>query len=376
MPMTPRRKWSAGFLICVVALTVASCGSGDESGDTTVAQGGGKDQVGGKVYYINPGSQAVRYIRFDGPNMEAAFKKRAPGIDFQTLDGGNDAAKQLAQAETAIANDAKAIILSSADATQAAGILAKAAVATIPVISYAPESLGGPLYAHVSVPFSQIADSQGKYLAEHLPETDGPVRLAKIYGDPGFEFYKQLDKGFDEHVDPLIQEGKVKVVCQADSRAWSPTNSQKAMEQCLTKTNNGVDAVLGMNDDTLGGALAALRPEGLDAKVKLFGGYDATIDAVRRVVIGQQAATMTPPYKDMADTAAQLAIAAIQGKQPPANLVNGTFDNKSEKKIPAAFIPNVFITPDNIQETVVDAGIYTKQNICQGVAAESSFCKS
>lgn len=374
MAMTPRSTWAAGALACLAAVTMAACGSDDESSDSTATGEGAAAEVSGKVYYINPGSQAVRYIRFDGPNMEAAFKKRAPGIDFQILDGGNDAAKQLAQAETAIANNAKAIILSSADATQAAGILAKASVAKIPVISYAPESLGGPLYAHVSVPFSQIGDSQGKYLADNLPETEGPVRLAKIYGDPGFEFYKQLEKGFDEHVDPLIQSGKVEVVCEADSRAWSPTNSQRAMEQCLTKTNNGVDAVLGMNDDTLGGALAALRPEGLDSKVILFGGYDATIDAVRRVVTGQQAATMTPPYKDMADTAAQLAIAAIQGKQPPANLVNGEFDNKSENKIPAAFIPNVFITPDSIQKTVVDAGIYSKQNICQGVAADAEFC--
>ncbi len=377
-----RRTWLTAAMVCAAATTMAACGSSDSSSSsqtaqqTNGAQASGGQQESGKVYYINPGAQAVRYIRFDGPNMKESFAKRAPGIDFQILDGGNDASKQLAQAETAIANDAKAIIISSADPTQCAGILAKASVAKIPVIGYAPECFGGPLYAHVSVPFSQVGESQGKYFAEHLPKTDGPVRLAQIYGDPGFDFYTQLKKGFDKYVNPLVEQGKVEIVCQADSKAWNPVNSQTAMEQCLSKTNNGVDAVLGMNDDTLGGALAALRAQGLDGKVKLYGGYDATIDAVRRVVAGQQAATMTPPYKQMADTAVQLSLDAMNGEQPPADLINGTFDNQFKKDVPAAYIPNVFITSDNIDETVVNPGIYKKSDICQGVAADSNYCKS
>jgi D-xylose transport system substrate-binding protein len=373
--MSPRSvaAKAAPALMAIAALAVSACGSSGGGGSSSGGNAGG--ELSGKVFYLTPGSQAVRYLRFDAPNMKTAFAKRAPGLQFQALDAGQDAGKQLAQAETAIASGAKAIIISSVDPKQAAGVLAKAAAANIPVISYAPESFGGPLYAHVSVPFSQIGDAQGRYFAEHLPKVNGPVRLAEIYGDPGFDFYTQLKRGFDKHINPLIQQGKVKVVCKADSRAWSPANSESAMEQCLTKTNNGVDAALAMNDDTGGGVLAAARRENLDKRIKLYGGYDATIDAVRRVVAGQQAATMTPPYKQMADTAAQLAIAAIRNQPPPKKLINGTFDNQFKKTVPAAYIPNVFITADNVQKTVVDAGIYTRKDICQGVAASSSYCK-
>lgn len=367
-------RTAAAAIVAGATFALAACGSSDDgSGSGQKKAGGG---VSGKVYFLTPGAQAVRYLRFDGPNMKAAFAELAPGIQFQTLDSQNTASKQLAQAETAIANNAKAIVIASVDPKQAAAILNKAAAAKIPVISYAPEAFGGPLYARVSVPFIQIGQAQGKYLAEHLPKSDGPVRLAQMYGDPGFEFYTELKKGFDQYVEPLVRSGKVKVVCKADALTWSPTNAQKNMDQCLSKTNNGVDAVLAMNDDTGGGALAAAKQAGVASKLTLYGGYDATIDGVQRVVAGRQAADMTPPYKAMATTAAKLAIAAIKGEKPPRSLINGVFDSQFSKTVPAAYIPNVFITRDNVDKTVVQAGIYTKAAICKGQAASSSWCTS
>jgi hypothetical protein len=38
--------------------------------------------------------------------------------------------------------------------------------------------------------------------------------------------------------------------------------------------------------------------------------------------------------------------------------------------------PNSVITKDNIQESVVDTGLYTKEQICaKGVAVDSTFCR-
>ena len=39
--------------------------------------------------------------------------------------------------------------------------------------------------------------------------------------------------------------------------------------------------------------------------------------------------------------------------------------------VPARLEPNVFITADNVQETVIDAGLYTREEVCQGIAATS-----
>ena len=366
---------------CCVA-TLAACGSNDSSSGSRGASdagGGGETKVTGKVYYLIPGTQSVRYLTQDAPNLKAAFAQLAPGIQFETLNSNNDASRQLAQAETAIASNAKALIVSAADAKQAAGILIKASAAGVPVITYAPESDDGPAYAHVSVPFKQIGQDQGKYFAEHLPKPSGggPVKLAKMYGDPGFAFYTQMVQGFDEQLKPLIASGKVKVVCKADAKGWVPAAAQRNMEQCLTKTNNKVDAALLMNDDLAGGAIAAIKQQNLMSKVRVFGGYDATVPGIQRVLLGQQEATMSPPYKAMARRAAQLTLAAIAKPDgpPPANLVNGTFDNGFKDPIPAAYIPNVFITADNVDKTVFTAGIYKRSQICKGQAAGAAACQ-
>ena len=360
-------------LLIAATLGVAACGSSG-SGDQSTTSSAASKGPSGKVYFLSPGQAVVRFTRFDEPFMKKSFAKRAPNIKFEALDSGGDSSRQLAQAETAISNGAKAIILTAPDPKQAAGLLAKAAVAGIPVITYAPQADGGPVYAHVTVPFLQIGEQQGQYFAEHLPKVSGPVRLAEMYGDPSFPFYQEQKQGFDKYIDPLVKQGKVRVVCKADALGFAPAKAQTAMEQCLTKTHNGVDAALVMNDDTGGGVMAAVQA----AKVKpfvLYGGYDATIEAVRRVVAGQQAATMTGVYSKQADAAVQLAIAAMNKQPPPKSLINGTIDNSYKKPVPTDLVDNILITPDNIQQTVVDAGLYTKSAICQGIALKSDFCK-
>jgi D-xylose transport system substrate-binding protein len=82
------------------------------------------------------------------------------------------------------------------------------------------------------------------------------------------------------------------------------------------------------------------------------------------------------PYKAMADAAAQLMVAAIKKEKPPEGLINGTWDNKfTPGGVPAHLEPNVFVSPDNVQQTVIDAGLFKKEEVCQGIAAASVFCK-
>lgn len=359
------KRFVFAMVLTIVIMALAGCGGQQSAASSSKI-----------VYLLLPDSTTARFLKFDQPNIVAAFKKNAPDTTVKVLNANNSTSTQQAQMETALSDNAQGIILIAVDSKQAAGMLASAKQAGVPVISYAHEADGGPLAYHVSVPFLQIGEQQGKYMVEHLPASPSPIKLAEIYGDPKFAFYTELKKGYDEYLNPLIANGKVKVVCQADALLWIPANAQKAMEQCLTKTNNQVDAVLVMNDDTGGGAEAALAGQKLQGKVKLYGGYDATLEGVQRVLAGWQAADMSPPYKAMANAAAQLLISAMNKDKPPSGLINGTFDNNFVKGgVPTAYIPNTFITPTNVDETIVNTGIYTRTQLCTGLAAQSAFCK-
>lgn len=329
----------------------------------------------GTVYVLVPNVTTHRFAKFDIPNFEAALKQHAPGVQMKVLNANDDMQQQVSQADAALSAGAIGIILVSVDPPRSASILAKAEADGVPVVTYAHDPGAGPVAYHVSVPFADIGEAQGKWLIDHLPERR-PVRLAYMLGDPKFAFYSEQMKGFDKYVEPLVKDGTVEIVCRADALLYLAANAQKNMEQCLTQTNNGVDGVVVMNDDTGGGVVAALTAQDLVGKVPVFGGYDATLEGIQRVLVGWQSADMAPPYKAMSDAAVQLLLAAIEKKEPPAGLVNGTWENGfTEGGVPARLEPNVFIHAGNVEETVVKGGLYTKEEICSGFAAEAAFCK-
>lgn len=343
-----------------LAMLAASAAMGKEAGD--------------KVYLILPNADVGRFTQFDEPNIRKEFATQAPEIKLEVLNSGGKAQQMVADVDAALANGAKAIILIAADPAQAGGPIAKAAADNVPVITFAHDPGPGPVTYHVSVPFTDIGEAQGKWMSEHLPQAD-PVRVAYMLGDPNFKFYPDQMIGFDEHIGPLIQAGRITIVCRADAMGYIPANAQKNMEQCLTQTDNGVDAVVVMNDGTGDGVISALSAQGLEGKVMLFGGYDATLSGVQRVLAGWQSATMSPPYKGMAKAAVQLTLAAMSDQVPPEGLLNGTWDNGTvQGGVPARLEPNIFITPDNIQQTVIDAGLYTRYELCTGIASKSVFC--
>ncbi|MBB4234744.1 substrate-binding domain-containing protein [Rhizobium esperanzae] len=329
----------------------------------------------GTVYLLLPNVTTNRFDKFDVPNVTAAMKTYAPGIEVKVLNANDDMQQQVSQAESAIASGALGIILVSVDPPRSASILAKADNDGIPVVTYAHDPGPGPVAYHVSVPFADIGDAQGKWLSEHLPE-HRPVRLAYMLGDPKFAFYTEQMKGFDKYMKPLIDNGTVQVVCQADALLYLASNAQKNMEQCLTKTDNGVDGVVVMNDDTGGGVIAALSGQDLVGKVRVFGGYDATLEGIQRVLLGWQAADMSPPYKGMADAAVQLLVSKIKNADAPKGLINGAWPNKfTDGGVPARLEPNIFITADNVQNSVIDSGLYTRDEICSGIGKDAEFCK-
>ncbi|MDX8482541.1 substrate-binding domain-containing protein [Mesorhizobium sp. VK24D] len=332
-------------------------------------------ELKGSVYLLVPNVSTLRWAKFDIPNITAALQKEAPGVKLEVLNANDNMQQQLSQAESALANGALGIILVAVDPPRSAGILAKADADGVPVVTYAHDPGAGPVAYHVVVPYSDIGEAQGKLLAENLPE-HRPVRLAYMLGDPNFSFYSEQMKGWDKNINPLVANGSVEIVCRADAMFYLPANAQKNMEQCLTKADNKVDAAVIMNDDTGGGVVAALANQNLTGKVKLFGGYDATLEGIQRVLAGWQAADMAPGYKAMANAAVKLLLSKIEGQEPPADLVTTRFDNHFVKGgVPTFAGPNVFITADNVQTTVVDEGLFTKAEICTGIAVGSAFCK-
>ncbi len=104
----------------------------------------------------------------------------------------------------------------------------------------------------------------------------------------------------------------------------------------------------------------------------MTGGQDATIEAVQFVVQGWQDNTVFKDLRVMAEGAADLAVNILNGEALSTDWVNGEVDNQF-MVVPAAFLPVNNVTIANVGD-VVDAGLYTWEQLCKG-AEDTQICK-
>lgn len=327
-----------------------------------------------KVFFLLPNETTMRFESRDAPFFVAAMKEKAPDVEVVVQNAQGDPAKQQAQVEDAIAQGAKVILLTSADANLAAGSLASAEKAGVPVVLYDHDAVGGKADAHVVFDSLAVGQEQGKRAAELIKAmSKSPVKVARVKGNQGEYGTGQYEKGQNEFLQPLIDSGKVTVVCEQYTQNWDPVLAQSFAEDCLTKNGGDVDVFIGMNDGTTGGSVAALISQGSKPGEKLVtGGQDATVEALRYVAQGWQDNSVLKDLKVQANYAADVVASIVSGKGVPSALVNGKVNN-TFMDVPAIFLPVSNITKDNLGD-VVKAGVWTWADICKGIET-TDVCK-
>jgi D-xylose transport system substrate-binding protein len=329
-------------------------------------------ELTGTVHLMLPNFTTVRFVEKDGPAFVEAMKKYAPNIKVEIANGESNPSLQQQQVEAAITGDTKAIVLIAADPSLASASLFAAEKAGVPLIAYEHEASGGPVTYYTQFGALKVGQAQGKNAAAALSE-GGPYKIARLYGNKGDFYTRATKEGQDEHLQPLIDAGKIEVVCEDYVPNWNPSEAQRIMEQCLTKTDGDFQAIVASNDGTAEGALAALVSQGLQGQIKILGGQDANVATLQNILLGLQHGTVLKNYPMLADSAARLVVAAIKKQQPEEGHINGEFDN-GYGKIPTAFIDVTMIDQSNVGD-VVEAGVWNWADVCTGAAANTQTCK-
>ncbi len=360
IPLTLPRLFTGGVALLALAAAAAPVAA--------------QSTVSGKVYLLGPNAQVTRFEEYDKPGMLAAIAEHAPGLELVVLSADNDPARQLEQAQAAITEGAKAIILAPAVPNQSQAIVQAGHDAGIPVIGYAYNSDNSDIDYYVTVPFRPIGVETAKYAIETLKDVDKPLRLGLIEGDPSFFFDREIADGMDEVLQPLIDAGEVELICRTDNLLLSTENALVATQGCIEQAAGDVDAFLVHNDSSATGVVAALTAQGLNGTVKVFGGYDSQVGNIQDLLLGNLENDMVPPYAAMAESAIQLVVALLEGSGAEADMVNGVYAN-GMKDVPTIFNSNVFITRNNVQAELIDTDILSKDEICTGPAAGVPLCQ-
>lgn len=291
---------------------------------------------------------------------EAAIKGalEAAGAQYISSDAQTSATKQLADVEGLITQGVDAIILLAQDSASIGPAINAAADAGIPVIGY-DRMIDDPRAFYLTFDNVEVGRLQARAILEAMPKG----RYVMIKGspvDPNADF---LRGGQQEVLQAAIDSGDITIVGESYTEDWQPANAQKNMEQILTQTNNGVDAVVASNDGTAGGVVAALSAQGMSGIP--VSGQDGDMAALNRVAMGTQTVSVWKDSRVLGKTAGEIAVALAGGTAMDAVEGASTFTSPSGNTLNAILLAPNPITKDNLNE-VLDAGWISKEVLCQG----------
>jgi D-xylose transport system substrate-binding protein len=359
-----RRILAAGAILSVV-LGVSACGEADNANEG----GSGDDSAseGFKIALLLPESKTTRYESADRPYITDKIKQLCEKCEVIYNNANQDSSAQQAQADSALTNGAKVMILDAVDGKAAEGIVSKAKSQNVPVIAY-DRLASGPVDYYVSFDNEAVGKAQGQGLLDALKAGGDPKRgqIVMINGDPADPNAADFKKGAHSVLD-----GQVTIAKEYDIPKWAPEEAQNRAEQAITAV--GKDKIIGVysaNDGMAAGIISALKSAGFNP-VPPVTGQDAEVAAIQRILAGEQAMTVYKAIKPEAEAAAEMAVAAGQGKtydKATAKKNNGT------KEVPSLLLTPVVLTKDNLKDTVFKDKFVTPAQVCTG--AYASACQA
>jgi D-xylose transport system substrate-binding protein len=318
----------------------------------------------GSIAVLLPDSlSSARWENDDRRFLAAAFD--AAGVDYTIVNAEGDAATQLTQAEQAITNGAKVILLVNLDSGSGAAIIELARAAGVKVIDYdrlTIEGAGADYY--VSFDNEAVGRLQGEGLvaAVEAAGLESPVRVAVLNGSPTDNNATLFANGYNSVIDPLFASGEWVEVADQSVPDWDNQQALVIFEQMLTAAGGDIDAAIAANDGLAGSVIGALEGQGLPYIPVT--GQDATVGGIQNILAGKQSMTVYKAIKAEAEAAAALAVGLLKGEDVSA-LVTGTVNN-GMTDVPSVLLVPVSVTAENVRETVIADGFRTWDEICVG----------
>ncbi len=293
---------------------------------------------------------------------ETYFTEKADSLGAAVLravaDGDQD--RQNNQADGFLTQGANALVVIPKNLNTAGRIIKSAHEKQVPVIAYDRLILNCDLDMYITFDNEKVGYLQAKGVLSKVPEGN----------------YILLGGAATDNNAQLLREGQLRAIREHEAATgnhiriladpfldnWDREEARRRMSNFLTKfkaERTRIDAVVASNDATAGGVVAALMAEQLQGKVAVSG-QDAELSACQRIVEGTQTVTVYKPIRKLAEVSAAAAVLLSEGKRPEDIITSLGFTpnylDNGFKKVPSIFLEPVFVTKDNIVETVIRDG--------------------
>lgn len=216
----------------------------------------------------------------------------------------------------------------------------------------------GPVAGYVSFDNVQVGRLQGQGLLDGMREEARGRTVVMMNGDPTSPNASRYREGALS-----VISDQVRIARAYDTLDWSAQNAHTNMSAAIAALGPGrIDGVLAANDEIAAGVIAALKSAGV-TDLPPVTGQDADLDAVRRIVKGEQYMTVYKPFRKEAAAAAEMAVALGRGEDP-RDRATTTTDSPTTRNIPTVLLTPVAVTADDIERVLVRDGAQTVGQIC------------
>ncbi len=312
--------------------------------------------------------------RWESQDAKAFLEKMselAPDVKVEVFNANNDTAVQQRQAEQALTQGAKVLVVIPIDGESSAIIADTAAEEGIPTIAYDRMINSKNTKFWVQADLEGMGFDQATHVIENTKEGDTLVLLKGSPTDPNAAV---IHNGQLRALTPLFESGARVMGYENWTEGWDPAIARRSMDQALTKLDNNVQGVVSSNDGNAGAAIASMEEQGMAGTVPVSG-LDCTVQAQQLMLLGKQTQCGWRPLEDMAAAAAAVTARLVKGEDF-SDLAPDTVENGVGAKV--AYVPvgsYSAVGAEGVAYVIENDTSITKEMVCEGEAAETDFCK-
>ncbi|MFF7378211.1 substrate-binding domain-containing protein [Streptomyces massasporeus] len=339
-------RGAAGLLAVLLAVSLAGCtdSGGESEGELTVG-------------LLLPSRAVPRWEKSDKPLIEKRVKELCPECTVMYANAENDAASQRQQMNSMITRGASVLMLDVVDPKALRSSVRAAHREGIPVVAY-DRLAEGPISGFVSFDGAQVGRLQGEALLDGMGARADGGGVVMMNGDPSSPNAAWYEGGARS-----VLQDEVRILKSYNTLGWRTENAHDHMSAAISDLGpSRIDGVLAANDSIAAGVVSALKSAGVSPLPPVTG-QDADLEAVQRIVEGEQYMTVYKPFRLETEAASAMAVALARGNDVDA-LVTTKVDSPTTKDVPAILLTPTAVTRETIGRTLVRDGVYTIDEIC------------
>jgi D-xylose transport system substrate-binding protein len=330
----------------------------------------------GSVGVILPDTvSSARYTEFDAPYLSQALATAGlTPSQYSVVNAQGSDATELSDAQEDITNGASVLIMDPLDSGVGASIESYAKSHGVAVIDYDRLTLGGSRSYYVSFNNVEVGTLIGDgFVACATAEHVAKPNVLVMRGAPTDNNATLFAQGYDAVLAPYFSSGKY-VNVGTPAGTWTPDVAESEFQQQFTAHKN-INSVLTPNDENAAPIIHYLQSQGVKPNTFPVTGQDATLVGLQNILSGYQCGTVYKPIYLEAQAAVALAMYIRANKTPPTSLVNNTTtDSQESKQVPSVLLKPEWVTPSNMNSTVIADQFVPAQQLCVG--AYAAACKA